>query len=64
VEWKKVPDAAREWAGNISPKVLYRAIKDGKCKAARIGAGRNVLVCESFVNDYLLGSVKEERQND
>jgi hypothetical protein len=56
VEWKKIPDAAREWAA-VSPKTLYRAIQENKCKAARIGAGRNVLTCKEFVDEWLLASV-------
>lgn len=56
-----MPDAAREWAGGVSDKVLYDAIRKGKCRAARIGAGRNLLLCEQFVNDWLLSTVKNER---
>jgi hypothetical protein len=57
MQWKKVPDAAKEWAGGISAKTMYAAIRSGKCKAARIGAGRNLLVCEVFVDEWLSGSV-------
>ena len=61
--WKKVPDAAREWAGDVNPKIVYAAIRDGKCKAARIGAGRNMLVCEEFIQEWLQGvSLKEKRE--
>ena len=41
MEWKKAAQAAREWAGNTSPKMPYQAVKDGKLKDARIGRGRN-----------------------
>jgi hypothetical protein len=57
--WKKVPVAARDWAGGCSPKTLYGAIKRGELKAARIGAGRNLLVCEAFVDEWLRASVRE-----
>ena len=50
----KVEDAAREWAGGLSVKTLYRAIRAGQLEAARIGAGRNLLVCEEFVHTWLL----------
>jgi hypothetical protein len=31
--WKKVPDAAREWAGDVSPKTLYAAkVMDDRIK--------------------------------
>lgn len=39
MRWLKVADAAQEWAGNISPKTIYTAIRAGQWKAARIGAG-------------------------
>ena len=60
MRWMKVADAAREWAGGVSAKTLYAAIKAGKLKAARIGAGRNVLLCEEFVSDWLKASVRTE----
>lgn len=53
MRWLKVQEASREWAGNISPKTMYAAIKAGKLQAARIGAGRNFLVCEQFVDEWL-----------
>jgi excisionase family DNA binding protein len=60
MEWKKVPDAARTWAGNTSPKTMYAAIRAGRLKAARIGAGRNVLVCEQHVDEWLMSTVRRE----
>lgn len=56
MRWLKVPEAAKQWAGEISAKTMYAAIRAGKLKAARIGAGRNVLVCEAFVDEWLTGS--------
>lgn len=58
MRWLKVKEAAVEWAGGVSPKTLYRAIADNKLKAARIGAGRNVLLCEEFVDEYLRRSAE------
>ena len=60
-EWKKVRDAAKAWAGNSHPKTLYAAIRAGELKAARIGAGRNFLVCEAFVDDWLQASATKKR---
>ena len=57
MRWLKVAEAAKEWAGGISAKTMYAAIRARKLKAARIGAGRNVLVCEAFVDEWLTGSV-------
>lgn len=58
MRWLKVADAAKEWAGHISTKTMYAAIRCGKLRAARIGAGRNVLVCEAFVDEWLTGSAQ------
>jgi excisionase family DNA binding protein len=60
MDWKKVPVAAQAWAGGVHPKTMYAAIRSGQLKAARIGAGRNVLVCEEFVDEWLKGSVLEK----
>jgi hypothetical protein len=57
--WLKVPKAAKENAGGVSPKVLYAAIRQGKLKAARIGSGRNILVCEAFIDEWLMRSAGE-----
>jgi hypothetical protein len=54
--WMKAADAAREWCGGVDPKTLYRAVKDGKLKAARIGAGRNLLFCEQWCDEWLMAS--------
>ena len=51
--WLKAPAAAREWAGGISAKQLYAAVRSGQLKAARIGAGRNLLFREDWVTDWL-----------
>jgi hypothetical protein len=63
MEWKKVPDASKAWAGGTHPKAIYRAIYEGKCKAARIGAGRNLLVCEAFIDEWLKSTVREGRKD-
>lgn len=58
MRWLKVAEAAKEWAGGVSAKTMYAAIRAGKLKAARIGAGRNVLVCEAFVDEWLTRSAQ------
>ena len=63
MRWLKVEAAAQEWAGGLSPKTVYRAIRAGQLKAARVGAGRNVLLCEEFVEEWLRGvSVQARRE--
>jgi excisionase family DNA binding protein len=56
MEWAKVRKAAREWAGDTSPKTMYRAINKGELRAVRIGAGRNILVCREWVDAWLLSA--------
>lgn len=60
--WKKAPDAARDWCGGISPKLLYVAVKRGDLKAARIGAGRNLLLCEAHCTEWLMASTGTQQQ--
>lgn len=60
MRWLKVPAASKEWAGGVNPKTLYAAIRAGRLKAARIGAGRNVLVCETYVDDWLTSSMRDK----
>jgi len=54
--WLKADEAARTWCGGVSPKVLYSAVKAGKLKAARYGAGRNLLFCEEWCTEWLVSS--------
>jgi hypothetical protein len=63
VIWKKAPDAARDWCGDVDPKTLYRAVKDGKLKAARIGAGRNLLFCEAWCDEWLTSTARRTPEN-
>lgn len=60
--WKKAHEAAQDWAGNVNPKVLYAAVKAGKLKAARIGAGRNLLFCEPWIDEWLQSSAATRRE--
>jgi predicted DNA-binding transcriptional regulator AlpA len=52
MEWLKV-DAARAYAGGVSRKTLYAAVQRGELKAARIGAGRNLVFCEPWIDEWL-----------
>lgn len=38
MRWMKVGQAC-EYLGGISAKTLYEAVREGKCRAARIGQG-------------------------
>jgi len=59
--WKKTADAAKEWAGGIHPKFLYTAVQRGDLKCARYGAGRNLLFCEQWIEDWLIASANRGR---
>lgn len=64
MRWLKVPAAAEEWAGGVHPQTLYTAIRNGRLKAAHIGAGRNLLLCEAFVDEWLRGSIGNRPSDD
>jgi predicted DNA-binding transcriptional regulator AlpA len=51
-KWIKMT-AACAYAGGVSRKAMYRAIASGKLRAARIGAGRNMVFCEQWIDDWL-----------
>jgi len=52
MRWLKVRGAA-EHAGGLSQRTVYQAIKAGKLRAARIGAGRNLVTAEEWVDAWL-----------
>ena len=60
--WMKVT-AAATYAGGLSKKTLYSAIQQGDLKAARIGAGRNVLLCEDFIDEWLRTRAEGQKNN-
>jgi hypothetical protein len=51
MRWMKV-DAACEHLGGVSAKTLYQAVRNNKCQAARIGAGRNLLFSDVWLDEY------------
>jgi hypothetical protein len=59
VRWLKAREAAREWCGGISVKTLYAAHSAGRLKAAKYGAGRNLLFCEQWCDAWLASSAGE-----
>jgi len=58
--WMKV-EAARQYAGGIGRRILYKAVASGQLKAARIGAGRSLLFCDSWIDEWLCASAGHER---
>lgn len=57
LRWMRV-DEARTYAGGVSRKTLYAAVAAGKLKAARIGAGRNLLFSPAFIDEWLTRSAE------
>ena len=61
--WLTVPKAIAAWSDDsISAKTVYAAIRSGKLRAARLGAGRNLLVCEQFWDEWLRGSAEQRQE--
>ncbi len=60
MRWMKIEPAC-DYAGKLNRKVLYQAVKKGLLKAAHIGAGRNLLFCEQWIDEWLNSSLDEER---
>jgi hypothetical protein len=56
--WMKI-DQACAYAGGISRAVLYGAIRSGRLRCARIGAGRNVLLADTWIDEYLVSTAKD-----
>ncbi len=55
--WMKAP-AAAAYCGGISTKVLYRAVRERRLRAARIGSGRNVLFHPDLLDEWLTSTVE------
>jgi excisionase family DNA binding protein len=43
---------ACQYLGGICEDTLYSAVREGKCRAARIGAGRNLLFSDTWLDEY------------
>ena len=57
MRWLKVKREGEEYA-NCSAKVLYRAIAAGELRAARIGNGRNVIISDTWIDEWLTRSAQ------
>ena len=57
VTWMKVKKAS-EYALDVSPKIIYSTVRAGQLRAAKIGAGRNLLFCEEFLDEWLRATVE------
>jgi len=58
MRWMKIR-AACEHAGDSNPKLLYKAAASGALKVARVGAGRNLLFCAEWLDEWLTRSATD-----
>ena len=52
MRWMKIDEACR-YAGGVSRKTLYGAIRARRLQAGRIGAGRNLVVSDAAIDRWL-----------
>jgi excisionase family DNA binding protein len=52
MRWLKIQGACA-YAGDVSSKTIYAAVAAGRLKAARVGAGRNLMFSEEWIDDWL-----------
>ena len=53
VRWLKIDEAADR--ARCGPKTIYRAVRSGQLRAARIGGRRELRFLESWIDCWLLG---------
>jgi excisionase family DNA binding protein len=54
VRWLKIVEAADR--ARCGPKTIYRAVRSGQLRAARIGGRRELRFLESWIDSWLLGN--------
>jgi len=52
-DWLTVPQAAR--AANLGRRTIYRAVRDGKLKAARVNGRGDIRIARSWLTQWLEG---------
>ena len=57
VIWMKISKGAKY--ADSSPKVLYSAARAGKLRVAKIGAGRNMITCDTWIDQWLQAAADE-----
>jgi excisionase family DNA binding protein len=53
IRWLKVRDAADR--ARCGPKTIYRAVRSGQLRAARIGGRRELRFLEGWIDQWLIG---------
>ena len=52
MRWPKIQGACA-YAGDVSSKTIYAAVAVRPLNAARVGAGRNLMFAEAWIDDWL-----------
>ena len=61
IRWLKVRDAADR--ARCGPKTIYRAVRSGQLRAARIGGRRELRFLELWIDQWLIGEgAADQRQ--
>ena len=61
IRWLKVRDAADR--ARCGPKTIYRAVRSGQLRAARIGGRRELRFLEGWIDQWLIGEgAADQRQ--
>jgi excisionase family DNA binding protein len=61
IRWLKVREAADR--ARCGPKTIYRAVRAGQLRAARIGGRRELRFLESWIDQWLIGeSAADQRR--
>jgi excisionase family DNA binding protein len=63
LHWFKI-DAACEYTGGLSRWTLNQAIRAGRLQAARIGRGRNVVLSDAAIDEWLQGGKQPRDQHE
>ncbi len=63
IRWLKIREAAER--ARCGPKTIYRAVRGGQLRAARIGGRRELRFLEDWIDQWLIGetTVREYRPN-
>jgi hypothetical protein len=56
--------AACEFMGGVNPKLVYAAVRDGKLRAAHVGAGRNLMFSDEWCTEYMRQTDEDYRNRE
>ena len=62
IRWLKIREAADR--ARCGPKTIYRAVRSGHLRAARIGGRRELRFLASWIDCWMVGEETEQRGRD